>query len=247
MAREWAKKFYKSLAWANCRDVVLHRDNFICQICGQGAEVVHHIKYLTPENINDPSISLNPNNLLSLCNECHAAIHRQTDNFAKGGSHKRRNKFNGVWFNEHGDMVNTNVYLIWGSPCSGKNRYVNEHKQQGDIVVDVDSIISAITQEDSRKHVNDDVFRMAMDIVETMYNSIENRNIECKNVWVIGCFPKRKEREELIKRLRANEIFIESNIYECIERARNDNTRNDKQFTYKIIEQWFYLFNKYNL
>jgi 5-methylcytosine-specific restriction endonuclease McrA len=37
---------------------------------------VHHITELTPDNINDPSVSLNLDNLVSLCKDCHADRHR---------------------------------------------------------------------------------------------------------------------------------------------------------------------------
>ena len=39
------------------------------------AEEVHHIKFITPNNINDPSITLNWNNLVALCREHHRARH----------------------------------------------------------------------------------------------------------------------------------------------------------------------------
>ncbi len=34
-------------------------------------KIVHHIKWLTPENINDPMISLNHDNLRYDCQICH--------------------------------------------------------------------------------------------------------------------------------------------------------------------------------
>ena len=39
------------------------------------AEEVHHIIELTPENINDPNISLNEENLVALCREHHRRRH----------------------------------------------------------------------------------------------------------------------------------------------------------------------------
>jgi 5-methylcytosine-specific restriction endonuclease McrA len=39
------------------------------------AEIVHHKVHLTPENINDPSVSLAWENLEALCRECHAEEH----------------------------------------------------------------------------------------------------------------------------------------------------------------------------
>ena len=58
----------------------MHRDSFLCQDClAEGrytpAEEVHHIEPLTPDNISDQSIALNPDNLVSLCRECHKARH----------------------------------------------------------------------------------------------------------------------------------------------------------------------------
>lgn len=75
MAREFAKAFYRSKEWRVVREFCLKRDKYICQNCGEPAEEVHHIKHLTPQNISDASISLNPNNLKSLCSECHKHIH----------------------------------------------------------------------------------------------------------------------------------------------------------------------------
>lgn len=39
------------------------------------AEEVHHKIHLTPENINDPKIALNWNNLIALCKKCHIEEH----------------------------------------------------------------------------------------------------------------------------------------------------------------------------
>ena len=76
MAREFAKKFYRSKEWEQVRNYCLMRDNYLCVNCGQPAEEVHHIKHLTPSNIGDPSITLNPANLQCLCRACHFEEHR---------------------------------------------------------------------------------------------------------------------------------------------------------------------------
>ena len=39
------------------------------------AREVHHIEELTPQNIYRPEVSLNFNNLVALCKECHKARH----------------------------------------------------------------------------------------------------------------------------------------------------------------------------
>ena len=39
------------------------------------ADTVHHVRMLTPDNIDDPSVSLDQDNLMRLCRDCHAEVH----------------------------------------------------------------------------------------------------------------------------------------------------------------------------
>ena len=78
--QDWAKFFYKSKTWQHVRDNVMKRDRGLCQDCLKKglivpAEEVHHIIPLQPENITDPSITLNENNLIALCRDCHRKRH----------------------------------------------------------------------------------------------------------------------------------------------------------------------------
>ena len=76
MAREFSKAFYNSKEWEQTRNYILLRDHHECQMCGSPAEEVHHIKHLTPDNIGDVTITMNPANLVSLCKACHFEQHR---------------------------------------------------------------------------------------------------------------------------------------------------------------------------
>ena len=82
--KPYAEAFYKSNAWRLCRDNAIRRDKYLCVDCMKHgrhtpAEEVHHIKPITPENINDPEITLNLDNLVSLCRECHKARHGERE------------------------------------------------------------------------------------------------------------------------------------------------------------------------
>ena len=56
--------------WNMIRKAVLRRDRFQCQGCGQTLGLnVHHIVPVSRGGEDDPR------NLISLCNDCHAAIH----------------------------------------------------------------------------------------------------------------------------------------------------------------------------
>lgn len=103
MAREFAKSFYRSKEWQETRGYVLKRDNYLCVKCGAPAEEVHHIKHLTLENIGDNSISLNPNNLRSLCRECHFEEHR--GEHGKGREAQESSILMSYTFDENGQIV----------------------------------------------------------------------------------------------------------------------------------------------
>lgn len=76
MAETWAEPFYHSSIWKKQRKYILQRDHFICTEpgCHRTATEVHHIIELTKDNINDVNITLNENNLRSLCHDCHTRI-----------------------------------------------------------------------------------------------------------------------------------------------------------------------------
>ncbi|MBQ0112445.1 MAG: HNH endonuclease [Bacteroidales bacterium] len=77
MAREFSKSFYNSIEWQRVREYVMARDHHTCVKCGAVAEEVHHIIHLTKENIGDTSITLNADNLICLCKDCHFKEHKE--------------------------------------------------------------------------------------------------------------------------------------------------------------------------
>ena len=77
MAKEYAKAFYNSAAWIKCKNSYIKSVHGLCERCGEPGYIVHHKKYITPKNINDPSITLNHDNLEYLCQKCHNEEHER--------------------------------------------------------------------------------------------------------------------------------------------------------------------------
>lgn len=76
MAREFARKFYESSAWRKCRKSYISKrqsiDGGLCEHCQKElGYIVDHIEELTPENINDPYVTLHFGNFQFLCLSCH--------------------------------------------------------------------------------------------------------------------------------------------------------------------------------
>ena len=100
MAQDWAKSFYNSKKWIKCRELYKQEKNGLCERCLKRGiynpgEEVHHKIYLTPENINNPEITLNWDRLELLCATCHSKEHNE----------KHSPLRDDVMFDENGDLI----------------------------------------------------------------------------------------------------------------------------------------------
>jgi 5-methylcytosine-specific restriction protein A len=77
MARAEFSRFYHSKAWLHLSQEVRTRAFHLCQLCQRPGNEVHHIIPITLDNIDNPLITLNPDNLICLCHDCHNAIHNR--------------------------------------------------------------------------------------------------------------------------------------------------------------------------
>ena len=98
MAKEFAKKFYKSTAWIKSKNSYIKSVHGLCERCEKPGYIVHHKIHLNPNNINDPEISLNHDNLEYLCLDCHNEHH----DFER---EKKPITRNGFKFNDKGELV----------------------------------------------------------------------------------------------------------------------------------------------
>jgi 5-methylcytosine-specific restriction endonuclease McrA len=91
--KEWAISFYNGDAWKNCRESFLQSKGYLCERCSSEgnpvvAKIAHHLIYLNCENISDPMVTYNWDNLEALCQDCHNREHHL-------GERKPRYKFDG--------------------------------------------------------------------------------------------------------------------------------------------------------
>lgn len=100
MAREFAKPFYNSKQWEKCRQGYISQrqsiDGGICERCKDSlGYIVHHKVHITPDNINDPYITLGHDNLSYMCHDCHNREH--------GGDNSPLR--DDVIFNSNGELI----------------------------------------------------------------------------------------------------------------------------------------------
>src|SRR5690606_14296069 len=107
--KPWARKFYLSREWKRTREAYTRLRHGLCERCGAGCKIVHHKVYLTPQNIWDPSVTLNFANLELLCQECHNLEHHATVPAAGG-----------LRFTADGDLVESPGWAPQGESVAGR-------------------------------------------------------------------------------------------------------------------------------
>lgn len=96
MAREFSKSFYNSKAWKRAREAYIHSKFGLCERCGcPNSKQVHHKVYLNENNINNPNVTLNFDNLELLCDICHQKEHNE----------KYSPTMWGMEFDENGELI----------------------------------------------------------------------------------------------------------------------------------------------
>lgn len=223
-------QFYGSKEWADCKAQVLHermkRDGFIvCEHCGQiitkgfnpqannnkGAIVFHHKVYLNSLNVNDASISINPDNIAILHWSCHNEIHERFS----------------------GGKIEKKVYIITGAPLSGKTSFVKERLQTNDLILDIDDIWEMVSGQpryvkpNSLKPI---VFQLRDDIK----GLISRGTGTWRNAYIIESLPSPSDRNREADRYRAFNVEIitmDTSEAECLQRLHNEpKGRNIKDY-----------------
>lgn len=219
--------FYQSREW--CRlmeEIKQERTNeegkIICELCGKEIYkrydcIGHHKQELNELNVNNLDISLNSNNIMLLHMRCHNEIHHKLDSKYK------------------------NVYLIYGSPCSGKTTYVNNNMVYGDLVLDIDNIWQSISGLD--RYIKPNKLKpIVFNVRDTILNCIKFRQGNWNNAYIIGGYPLRTERDRLSQELGAKTIFIDATKEECISRLYENPEGRDVEEWQGYIEHWFDMF-----
>lgn len=94
MAKRFAKGFYHSKEWEQCREAYIKYKGGLCERCYANGiitagVIVHHKIYLTPDNITDPLIATDFDNLELLCVDCHNKEHHRGKYYGKKNNVKR--------------------------------------------------------------------------------------------------------------------------------------------------------------
>ena len=177
--------FYRSSEWTDLIQIVraqrLNENGLnVCEYCGKPIVrkydcTAHHIEPLTEENYINADISLNPENIMLVHHRCHNKLHDRL-----GLSYTKQ------------------VYLVYGSPLSGKTSYVKDVMNTGDLIVDMDNIWQCISGQD--RYIKPNRLKQnAFALRDFIIDMIRTRRGNWLNAYLIGGYPLVGERERVIK------------------------------------------------
>ena len=217
------ENFYQSTEWRKLMTVIRQErvdadGQVICEYCGKPISraydiIGHHKTFLTAENVNDAEIALNPANIALVHHRCHNYIHNKL-------GYERQE-----------------VFLVYGPPCAGKTTFVKQAMSEGDLVIDIDSIWECVSGCD--RYVKPNRLRpIVFAVRDALLDAVEHRRGRWQNAYIIGGYPLSSERERMVRRYGAREVFILADKDTCIKRLLDDNARALQEWA-KYIDEWF--------
>lgn len=220
--------FYTSKEWCLLmlhikHDRLNNEGMLICEHCGQPIVrsydcIGHHIQELTEENVNDANVSLNPKNVMLVHHRCHNKIH-----------HKLSYNY-----------YHRDIWLVYGAPLSGKNTYVESVREDGDLIIDMDSIWQAVSGCD--RYVKPNRLKsIVFGVRDKLLDDVRYRRGKWQRAYIIGGYPLISDRDRLCRELGAREVFIDVSKDECLLRLEqlDDSDLRDRKQWKKFIEGWF--------
>lgn len=231
------EQFYKSDKWRNFRKVIIEErtdaDGYVhCAICGKPILkkydlILHHVDELDDMNVNDATVALNPDNVQCVHFKCHNQVHERFGyhTTSSGGNFK---------------PVQKHVYIVYGSPLSGKTTWVKENATQNDLVVDMDSLWQMISI-NNRYNKPNALKSVVFEMRDKMYDIIKYRSGNWHTAFVITGGALKGDRERLKQRIGADDlVYIEAAKEYCLARVReryDDGIMRAKWYEYII--DWF--------
>ena len=215
------ENFYQSKEWERFRLTIIDErtkaDGFIYDevtnkpILRMYDLILHHIEELTPENVNDYNVSLNPKNIMVVSHKTHNLIHDNFNNYSR-----------------------QQVFLVYGPPLSGKTSWVMENKLEGDLIVDINNIWQMVSGDTGIK--NPRLKSVVFKIRDAELDAVRYRLGKWRNAYIVGGYPLSVERERLMNETAARPVYIDTSRAECEQRADSSDNREELR---RYIADWF--------
>lgn len=216
--------FYRSKEWAEFRRVTIesrmHADGFVyCEHCGKPIVkaydiILHHQTELTLDNVNEADIAFGDSNIQLVHFRCHNDIHNRFGTYTR------------------------HIYLVYGSPLSGKSTFTKERAGVHDLIIDIDRIYEAITNNPPYIKSNR-VFENVKAVQDCLLDCVKHKRGKWVNAFIISGMPYKGERERFCNEYGAEPILIECDKETALERLASVQDGRDISAWSGYIDTWF--------
>ena len=211
------RAFYNSVFWDRLRTAQLHNFPY-CQHKlddGRLCYVTHRLEvdHITPRSQGGPD---NHTNLQTLCHDHHIA---------------KTNRENGV-FNQHCEVI-----VVCGPPGAGKTHYIQQHWQRGDLIIDLDRIVPALTL-DAYIQEPQHLLKFAWSMRDAAIKHAV-RAANYARLWIAETAPSRTRRDYLRLTLNAHIIVLTTTRARCIANTNQQSTGRKSIDWAPLIDDWF--------
>ena len=211
---------------------MLTADAWTCRECGRvasgkGEAHADHISPVVPgtDECENGASRYDVRNGQCLCASCHG---RKTAREERGAGDA------GSW-SPHPKWLQKSkipVTVVCGPPASGKNAYVEKHRKDGDVVIDLDEIGARMSKTAThcwdRKHLPR-AMRHRNKMLSDLANETEGST---KRAWLVVCEPLAEHRQYWVDKLGAEKVVVvetaervcESRILEAKDRRQQSGT-----------------------
>lgn len=213
--------FYQQAAWRNCRNTFLALpENQFCKPCERKgkltkATIADHI--IPKEQYQGSPYDFE--NLQGICAPCHG--------------YKSQQEANAIPFHKK------EIHIVWGPPCSGKSSYVKERRINGQIIIDIDLLHSALT--DLPIHERDpEIVGVSISLRDYLIEYIQQPN-KIKGAWLMTTSTDQTEVYSLTALLEAKLHKINRSKAQCL-RFLYASGRNKRKEYEPVIDKFFHAF-----
>lgn len=223
-------QFYTSTEWRKLRKVIIAErtnkkdgilyDEYSGKPLLKDYDIsLHHKIHLTLQNVNDPSISLNPDNIMVVSIKSHNALHKR--------------------FGSRPSLSDRKVYYVYGAPLAGKSTFVRENMAEGDLVLDIDRLWVAVSGQPEYVKPHE-LKPVVFNLRNAVLDAIKTRAGDWQAAWVIEGGARLGERMRRIEELGAEPIHIDTSREECLMRLERDESREAVREQWRgFIDKWF--------
>lgn len=128
--------------------------------------------------------------------------------------------------------------IITGPPGSGKTTWVHEHMEQGEIVLDLDSIKCALLGNEDMHAQTKDMVPILTVVRDAVHKAISERKNPVK-CYIITTETDRSVLNDWQDTMHADLKVMDTSKEVCEKRVMEDDTRKDKDLFLNLIQKWF--------